>query len=227
MSDYFDRVEAQLVQRADALYSASAAGSRSVGQRVRGFQAPRGRSAGAGAFGLVLGGERLRRRTPRSLVGIVLGAAGGLVAALIVSLGASPATPDFTVSREKGRLVTISAAKPSSVAALNNRLALLGIPIRAAKVLSDCVAPVQTVGPRSVPARTLDLASMPLVVRRLKGGRRALLSVRVAPPTRPGQTLVLAAGGSGTETVGQLITGSAPVCIRGTRRGDALLGALS
>jgi hypothetical protein len=158
---------------------------------------------------------------------MVLGAAGGLVAALIMLLGASPATPDFSVSRGKGRLVTISAVAPSSVAALNNRLASLEIPIRAANVRSDCAAPVRTVGPRTTKLRTLDVARMPLVFRRLKGDRGALLSVRVAPPSRAGQTLVLAAIGSGANPVGELITGSPPACIRGQRRGHALLGALS
>jgi hypothetical protein len=202
MTDYFDRVETQLVQRADALYPASAGGSLSPGRRVRGS------------------------RQPDALVGMVLGAAGGLVAALIVLLGASPATPDFSVSRGKGRLVTISAATPSNISALNNRLAFLGIPIRAVKVLPDCVSPVHAIGARSAPAQTLDVASMPLVLRRLKG-RKALLSVRVVPPSRPGQTLVLAAGGSRSDPVGELITGSPPACIRDPRRGHALLGALS
>jgi len=226
MTDYFDRVEAQLVQRAGALYSTSAVGRLSAGRRG-GFRGPRARRADAGAFDLVSAGERSPRRSPRALVGFVLAGAGGLVAALIMLLGASPATPDFSVSRGKGRLVTINAATPSSIAALNNRLASLGIPIRAAKVLPDCVAPVQTIGSRSATAQTLDLAGMPLVLRRLKGDRKALLRVMVAPPSRPGQTLVLAAGGSGAEPVGQLITGSPPACIRGPRRGHALLGALS
>ncbi len=227
MSEYFDRVEAQLVQRADALYSTSAGGWLSVGRRGRGFGAPRGRRADPGAFDLVGAGERLPRRAPRALVAFVLAGAGGLIAALIMLLGPSPATPDFSVSRGKGRLVTISAATPASIAALNNRLASLGIPIRAARVLPDCVAPVQTIGPRSAPAQTLDLPGMPLVLRRLKGDREALLRVRVVPPSRPGQTLVLAADGSGAEPVGELIMGSPPACIRGPRRGHALLGALS
>jgi hypothetical protein len=229
MSDYFDRVERQLVQRADALYSPTAVGSLSVGQRVRGYKLSRGRSAGSDASSLIREGSRLRRRATRCLAGVGLGGLGGLVAALIVSLGASPATPDFTVVRGKGRLVTIKAATPSSIAALNSRLASLGIPIRAAKVLPRCIAPVQTVGPqhRSVSALTLELASMPMVMRRLKGDQRALLAVRVAPVTRAGQTLLLATGSPGTETFGQLIVGSAPACVRGTRRGRALLGATS
>ena len=227
MTDYFDRVEAQLVQRADALYSASAGGSLSPGGRVRGVRPPRGRRVEIAALDLAGAGGHSPRRTPDALVGMVLGAAGGLVAALIMLLGASPATPDFSVSRGKGRLVTISAAAPSSVTALNNRLASLGIPVRAATVRSDCVAPVQTIGPPSTKRRTLNVAAMPLVLRRLTGDRRALLSVRVAPPSRPGQTLVLAAGGSGADPVGQVITGSPPACIRGPRRGHALLGALS
>jgi hypothetical protein len=138
---------------------------------------------------------------------------------LIVSLGAGPGSSDFTVVRGKGGLVTIKVTKPSGIVALNSRLASLGIPIRAAKVLPRCVAPVRTVGPqqRSAPARTLDLGSMPVVARRLKGDRRALLAVMIAPPTRPRQTLVLAADGPGTETVGQLIVGSAPACIRRDR----------
>jgi hypothetical protein len=227
LTDYFDRVETQLVQRADALYPASAGGSLSPGGRVRGVRPPRGRRAEVAALDLAGPGRHSLRRTPDALVGMVLGAAGGLVAALIMLLGASPATPDFSVSRGKGRLVTISAAAPSSVAALNNRLASLGIPIRAANVRSDCAAPVQMIGSRSTKPRTLDAARMPLVFRRLKGDRGALLSVRVAPPSRAGQTLVLAAGGSGAALVGELITGSPPACIRGPRRGHALLGALS
>jgi hypothetical protein len=227
MTDYFDRVETQLVQRAEALYPASADGSLSLDGRVRDVRPPLGRRAETAALDLAGGSRDSLRRTPDALVGMVLGAVGGLVAALIMLLGASPATPDFSVSRGKGRLVTISAATPSSVAALNNRLASLGIPIRAANVRSDCVAPVQPIGPRSTKPRTLDLAGMPLVVRRLKGDHRALLSVRVAPPSRAGQTLVLAAGGSGADPVGELITGSPPACIRGPRRGHALLGALS
>jgi hypothetical protein len=53
MSDYFDRVERQLVQRADALYSPTAVGSLSVGQRVRGYKLSRGRSAGSDASSLI------------------------------------------------------------------------------------------------------------------------------------------------------------------------------
>jgi len=228
MSDYFDRVERQLVRRADALYAPGAVGSLSL-QRSREYKLSRGRRAVSGAFGLVCGGRRLRRRATQRLAGVGLGAVGGLVAALIVSLGASPAPPDFTVSRGKGRLVTIKVAKPSSIPALNRKLASLGIPIRAAKVLSYCVAPVQTLGSQQLTpaARTLEVASMPLVLRRPKGDSRALLSVRVAPPTRLGQTLLLAANASGAETRGQLILGSAPVCVRGGHHETALLAAPS
>lgn len=227
MTDYFDRIETQLVQRAGALYPASAGSFLSPGRRARGVRPPRGRRAETAALELAGAGGHSPRRTPDALVGMVLGAAGGLVAALIMLLGASPATPDFSVSRGKGRSVTISAARPSSLAALNSRLASLGIPIRAAAVRSNCAAPVQTIGPRPIQPRTLDVARMPLVFRRLKGDSGALLSVRVAPPSRAGQTLVLAAGGSGAALVGELIAGSPPACIRGPRRGPALLGALS
>jgi hypothetical protein len=227
MSDYFDRMERQLVRRADALYAPGAVGSPSV-QRSREYKLSHVHRGASGAFGLVCAGQRLRRRAIQRVAGLGLGVIGGLVAALIVSLGASPAPPDFTVSRGKGRLVTIKVAKPSSIPALNSKLASLGIPIRAAKVLSSCVAPVQALGSQQLtPARTLEVASMPLVLRRLKGDSRALLSVRVAPPTRLGQTLLLAADGSGAETLGQLILGSAPVCVRGGRRETALLAAPS
>jgi hypothetical protein len=228
MSDYFDRVERQLVRRADALYSPGAVGSLSV-QRSRAYKLSRGHRGASGAFGLVCAGQRLRRFATHRLAGLGLGVIGGLVAALIVSLGASPAPPDFTVSRGKGRLVTIKVANPSSIPALNSKLASLGIPIRAAKVLSYCVAPAQARGSQQLKpaARTLDVASMPLVLRRLKGDSRALLSVRVAPPTRRRETLLLAAGGSGAETLGQLILGSAPVCVRGGRHESALLAAPS
>jgi hypothetical protein len=158
---------------------------------------------------------------------MVVGAVGGLVAAVIVLLGASPATPDFSVARGKGGLVAITAETPSSLARLNARLGSSGIAVRVARVLPRCVAPARPVGPqRSVAARTLDLASMPVVVRRLKGDRYGLLSVRVAPPTRPGQTLLLAADSSG-DTFGQLISGLAPGCVRGARHGGALFGAPS
>jgi hypothetical protein len=228
MSDYFDRVERQLVQRADALYSPSPGGLPSAGHRPSVSHASRAGSAVLDALGLSRMGPRPRRLAPRSVAGIVVGALGGLVAALIVSLGASPATPDFTVARGKGGSVTIKATAPSSIAALNTRLGSLGIAIRVAKVLPRCVAPARPVGSqrRSIPARTLDLASMPVVGRRLKGDHGGLLSVRVMPPDRPGQTLLLAADSSG-DTFGLLISGLAPACVRGARHGRALLGAPS
>ena len=224
MSDYFDRVERQLVQRAEALYSPSAGGSRLVRQPSRSY------ASRAGALVNALGLSRARavlRRPSRSVAATIVGVLGGLVAALIVSLGASPATPDFTIARGKGGLVTIKATTPSSIAAVNARLASLGIAIRVARVLPSCVAPARPVGAQRRSARTLDLASMPVAVRRLNNDRQALVAVRIAPPTRPGQTLLLAAGTAGTASFGQLISGLAPACIRGPGQGHALLGAPS
>jgi len=151
---------------------------------------------------------------------------GGLIAAVVMSLSASIG-PEFTIVRGKGRVVTIRVAQASSIAALNGQLAALGIPVRAAKVLPECVAPVQAVGSRLRPAvlRTLGLASMSVISRRGGGDGRALLSVRVVPPERSGRTLVLAAGGSEVETFGQVIVSPAPACIRDTRRNQALLSA--
>jgi hypothetical protein len=226
MSDYFDRVERQLVQRAEALYSPSAGGSLLARQPSRSYLSR------ASALLNALGLSRARavlRRPSRSVAATIMGVLGGLVAALIVSLGASPATPDFTIARGKGGVVTIKATTPSSIAAVNARLASLGIAIRVARVLPRCVAPVRPVGARrrSARARTLDLASMPVAVRRLTNDRQALVAVRIAPPTTRGQTLLLAAGTSGTASFGQLISGLAPACIRGPAQGHALLGAPS
>src|ERR1039458_6762695 len=106
MSDYFDRVERQLVQRADALYSPSAGGVLSAGRRPRLFYASRASSALLHALGLSHA-RAVFRGASRSVVGMIMGVLGGLIAALIVSLGASPATPDFTIARGKGGLVTI------------------------------------------------------------------------------------------------------------------------
>ncbi len=231
MSDYFDRVERQLVQQAGALYSPSAGRSLTVDRPARDHRARRttGLFSGVVVDRGVLGrhDRRSRRGAAWWLAGAGLGGLGGIVAAVIVSFGAGTATSELNVTRGKGHLVTITAAKASSIAVLNSRLASLGIPIRAAKVTPDCVAPVQTIDPhqRSATARTLGLASMPVISRRAKGDRGALLSVMVAAPTRPGRTLVLAAGGPRTETVGQVIAGRAPVCIRGVHHESALLGA--
>lgn len=224
MSDYLDRIERQLVQRADELY-----GTRSG-------------SSSAGRFGVVsrfmtrldpLGVVGQVRWTPRrggswSLPGIVLGVLGGLVVAMVMSLGASSAPADFTLVRGKGGMLVVKANPSANLADINTRLAQLGIPIRLARSLATCTSsgsgPLRTGG--SALAGSGDQA-LPVVVRRLKGYPRALLAVRVRPPTRPGQTLVLAAGRPGGQVVGRLISGRGLVCTAGVGRGLGLLGVPS
>jgi hypothetical protein len=226
MSDYLDRVERQLVQRADALYAPGGSGWSSAGRRGRFGHVPRGVPGldGRGVFGQ---GGRLRRRGSWSVAGVVVGALGGLVAAVIMSLAPSPATSDFTVARGKGGVVTIKANTSSSISAVNSRLTWLGIPIRVARSLPKCTALGTGRGATrgSVATGSPDRPGTPVVVRRLRGDPRALLSVRVRPPTRPGQTLVLAADKPGGDIVGRLISGSAAVCAAGADRAPALLGA--
>lgn len=229
MGDYFDRIERQLVEQVGVVYPTDAAQAVAV-EPPPDRRARRAGSVRPDRLRRHSGADRGSRGSGRGLgsrwAGVGLGGLGGLIAAVVMSLGASP-NPEFTIVRGKGRAVTIRVAQASSLAALNDRLAAMGIPIRTAKVLPDCVAPVQTVASRLRPAvlRTLGLASMPVISRRRSGDGRALLSVQVVPPARSGQTLVLAAGGSEAETFGQVIVGSAPACIRETRRNQALLSA--
>ena len=229
MSGYFDGVQRQLVARADALYPPAPGGAASVSRRTDVLSALRVRVAVRDVVGVIGANPRSRRSVGRSVGAIAVGACGGLVAALIVSLGAGPAASDFTVARGKGRLVTIKAATPSSIPGVNRRLASLGIAVRVATVLPRCVAPVRPVGARYRTASplTLDLASMPVAVRRLKGDGHGLFSVRLLPPTTPGQTLVLAAGASDADAYGQLVSGSAPACVRGPGHRPAVLSAPS
>lgn len=229
MGDYFDRIERQLVEQVGVVYPPDAAQAVAVepppdrrARHAHSVRQDRLRRHG----GAVRGSRGSRRGLGSRWAGVGLGGLGGLIAAVVMSLGASIG-PEFTIVRGKGRVVTIRVAQASSIAALNGQLAALGIPVRAAKVLPECVAPVQAVGSRLRPAvlRTLGLASMPVISRRGGGDGRALLSVRVVPPERSGRTLVLAAGGSEVETFGQVIVSPAPACIRDTRRNQALLSA--
>jgi hypothetical protein len=226
VSDYLDRVERQLVQRADGLYAPSRGWS-SAGHRDR-FGLVSRAGSGLDARGVRGRGGWPRRRGSWSVGGVIIGALGGLIAAVIMSLGASPAPSDFTVARGKGGVVTIKASTSSNISAVNSRLAWLGIPIRVARTLPTCTASRRVPGAKrgSVPAGSVDRPRMP-VLRRLKGDPRALLAIRVRPPTQPGQTLVLAADKPGGEIVGQLISGATAVCVTAGGRGPALLGASS
>lgn len=228
MSDYFDRVERQLAHQATSRYGSSASRSpvrvrradahRLLWRALHGLEAAfwRGNSARPA--------RRSRLSFGAYLAGAVAGV-GGLLAVLVMSFGAS-ITPEQLVARGKGGLVTITAADGSSVGALNRRLASLGIPIRAAAVLPGCVAPVRSVthDQQVAGARTLDVAGMPVVSHRRPRDRRGLVA-RVVPPLKQGLTLVLAVGDSASATVGQVIVGPAPRCVRGRHRAVALSGA--
>lgn len=228
MGDYFDRIERQLVQQVGAVYPQS--GAQALDEASHDPRARLASGARSGRLDRRSGSGWASRTSRRGLgsrwAGVALGGLGGLIAAVVMSLGPS-AGPEFSIVRGKGRVVTIQVAQTSSIAALNSRLASLGIPIRAAKVLPECVAPVQTVGSRLRPAvlRTLRLASMPVISRRRGGDRGAVLSVRAVSPGIPGRTLVLATAEAETETFGQVIVGSAPLCVRDTRRNHAVLSA--
>jgi len=229
VSDYFDRVERQLAHQAASRYGSSAFRSpvrvrradahRLLWRALRGLEAAfqRGNSARPD--------RRSRLGFGAYLVGALAGV-GGLLAVLVMSFGAS-VTPEQLVVRGKGGLVTITAADGSSVGALNRRLASLGIPVRAAVVLPGCVAPVWSVarGQQIAGARTLDVAGMPVVSRRRGRDLRGLVA-RVIPPFKRGLTLVLAVGARASETVGQVIVGPAPRCVRGRHRSVAVSGAV-
>lgn len=229
MSDYFDRVERQLAHQATSRYGPSA--SRSV-VRVRRADVHRmlWRALHALQAAFPCGNSARPDRRSRLGFGAFLAGAvagvGGLLAVLVMSFGAS-VTPEQLVARGKGGLVTIRAADGSSVGALNRRLAWLGIPVRAAAVLPGCVAPVWPVarGQQVADARTLDVAGMAVVSRRRPRDRLGLLA-RVLPPLKRGLTLVLAVGDRASETVGQIVVGPAPRCVRGQHPAVALSGAV-
>lgn len=229
MSDYFDRVERQLAHQATSRYGPSA--SRSP-VRVRHADAHRmlRRAAHTLEAAFQRGNSAHPDRRSRLGFGAYLAGAvagvGGLVAVLVMSFGAS-VTPERLVARGKGGLVTITAADGSSVGALNRRLASLGIPVRAAAVLPGCVAPVWPVtrGQQVAGARTLDVAGMAVVSHRRPWDRLGLVA-RALPPLKRGLTLVLAVGDHASETVGQVVVGSAPRCVRGRHRAVALSGAV-
>jgi hypothetical protein len=229
VSDYLDRVEAQLVQRAGELYGTVTDGAER-GDALRPLQPiDLGAEEFSRADAFVEFDGGLGRRRIESFSGFCAATAGTLLVALLMSLGANPAAPDFTVARGKGGSVTLRASGPSSLAGLNRKLASLRIPIRAVRVRPKCSALARPVGRdhHALSARRLELARMPQLGRRLRHSGRAMMSVTVASPLRPGETLVVAATRSSITPLARLIVGSVPSCVRGAAPGTRLLTAPS
>jgi hypothetical protein len=220
MSDYFERIERQLVKQAAALYPAAADGSsrapaddvgRSGVRSAASIQPDRWHDGRRRAGGWRSGGAD-------RLGGFGVGTFGGLIAALVVSLGASTAAPDAPAMRGKGRLVTIRMSTTSN--GIGGPLALLGV-AGVSEVSTDCLAsagPVQTKLP-PVGTRGVHLRGPRVAARRDRIDRRQLPPAGVTLPRRLLGATALPDGGE----LDALIP--APVCVRGARGAPAFAGA--
>ena len=165
--------------------------------------------------GLGSGPARGRVRLSRLIVGIVVGLVG-LVAAVVVALGAETAAPAFALTRSSDGLVTITLSEITGIAGLNRRFAAMGIRVRAVPIVRGCVAPVRVVGPNHQPEprpSTLHASMVPGPARNGQERGGYLPSLTLRPPADAGRTAVVAASTSGLALVGAVVRGAAPACV--------------
>ena len=224
MSDYFERIERQLVKQAAALYPAGSDASSRDDAPVHEDGVSGVRPVDSGRLDRWHDGRRRgggwRSGGADRLGGFGLGTFGGLIAALVVSLGASTAAPDATAMRGKGRLVTIRMSTASSSNGIGGPLASLGV-AGVSQVRTECLAsggPVQAeLSP--VGARAVHLRGPRVVARRDWNDRRQVPPTGVTLPRR----LLGAAVRPNSDRLDELIP--APVCVRGARGAPAFAGA--